>query len=131
MLDSLDFRGPGQTFSPSGEYALDHSAHRHGETTYSPLGIDLGVRDHDDSTGAQAPSQLLASPTTAEDATKRDAEDLRQAVDEVRSQTLLVELSLDGQLFQYLSSAWEELVGFVPLRRARGRSALLLIVLIS
>ena len=72
---------------------------------YSPLGIDLGTTE---SVVDDAPT-----PVMAQDTIQKDADDLRHTVEQVRSQTLLMELSLDGQLFQYLSSAWEELVGSV------------------
>lgn len=78
--------------------------------TYSPLGIDLGVQSDEQ---GQAGQLVAVEPPVTEDTTKQDADDLRQAVEQVRSQTLLMELSLDGQLFQYLSSAWQELVGYV------------------
>ncbi|KAM0755998.1 kinase-like protein [Meredithblackwellia eburnea MCA 4105] len=104
--ESLDYRTPGQSYPPAGDDSTSGSPPLKGTSKYSPLGIDLGVRD--DGAPIHTASPAPASP---QDATKQDAEDLRQAVDQVRSQTLLMELSLDGQLFQYLSSAWEELVG--------------------
>ncbi|KAM0793596.1 hypothetical protein ACM66B_001029 [Microbotryomycetes sp. NB124-2] len=85
---------------------------------WSPLGIDLGVPapepPRNDSVEATAGSQPpeLEMRTSQEFADQRAA-DLRQTVDEIRSSTLLMELSLDGQLFQFLSSAWEELTGLV------------------
>lgn len=73
----------------------------------SPLDIALGIQyDYIDALS-------LSPPMDAGDAKRRDADDLRLTVEQVRSQTLLMELSLDGQLFQYLSSAWEDLVGWV------------------
>lgn len=77
---------------------------------YSPLGIDLGV-SYDDAETTEGAGEL--SSAAHEEAAKRDADDLRQAVEQVRSQTLLMELTLDGQLFQYLSSAWRDLAGCV------------------
>jgi len=77
---------------------------------WSPLGIDLGLPDET----ADARSTRSRDPTSAiipED-TKNRAEELKQAVEAITSQTLLMELSLDGQLFQYLSSAWQDLVGY-------------------
>ncbi|KAK4700084.1 serine/threonine-protein kinase RIM15, partial [Phenoliferia sp. Uapishka_3] len=106
--DPLVLRSPGQSYPPAINPKLeDTTIGRPLAVNFSPLGIDLGVPEED---GNSSQATGLAF-TSSEDATKRDAEDLRQAVDEVRSQTLLMELSLDGQLFQYLSSAWEELVG--------------------
>ncbi|KAI5474189.1 serine/threonine protein kinase RIM15, partial [Pseudohyphozyma bogoriensis] len=75
---------------------------------YSPLGIDLGGGDESAGEPAEATEDSHA-------VTAGDAEDLRQAVETVTSQTLLMELSLNGQLFQYLSSAWLDLVGLDPM----------------
>ncbi|GJN91534.1 hypothetical protein Rhopal_004557-T1 [Rhodotorula paludigena] len=80
---------------------------------WSPLGIDLGEQVETLSDGAGRSRE----PSTArpqEDDTIQRADDLRQAVETIRAQTLLMELSLDGQLLQYLSSAWQELVGVDP-----------------
>lgn len=99
---SSEVRHTGESFPP-----LDLGASFPPDSAYSPLGIDLGVQ------AGQAGQFVANKPVVSEDTTKRDAEDLRQAVEQVRSQTLLMELSLDGQLFQYLSSAWQELVGCV------------------
>ncbi|GAA5995135.1 uncharacterized protein JCM10292_004556 [Rhodotorula paludigena] len=80
---------------------------------WSPLGIDLGEQVETLSDGAGRSRE----PSTArpqEDDTVQRADDLRQAVETIRAQTLLMELSLDGQLLQYLSSAWQELVGVDP-----------------
>ncbi|GAA6047829.1 hypothetical protein JCM3770_004663 [Rhodotorula araucariae] len=79
---------------------------------WSPLGIDLGDRME----VLSEPEGRSREPTQAlqEVDTQQRADDLRQAVETIRSQTLLVELSLDGQLFQYLSSAWRDLVGMEP-----------------
>lgn len=80
-------------------------------TKYSPLGIDLGTTEA---------AEIDNAPTLdmVQDTIQKDADDLRHTVEQVRSQTLLMELSLDGQLFQYLSSAWEELVGSVTSPRS-------------
>ncbi|KAL8284258.1 hypothetical protein RQP46_005007 [Phenoliferia psychrophenolica] len=99
-------RSPGQSFPPSDDTDPRQSPLIRPTVSYSPLGIDLGVPEDGEDSRATG-----VAPTSPEDTTKRDAEDLRRTVDQVRSQTLLMELSLDGQLFQYLSSAWEDLVG--------------------
>lgn len=91
---SSSVRSPGSSELPGVQDVLSPT------TKFSPLGIDLGPV-------MMTPSHP-ASPTTV-----KDAEDLRLTVEAVRSQTLLMELSLDGQLFQYLSSAWGDLVGYV------------------
>ncbi|GAA5951604.1 hypothetical protein JCM21900_000525 [Sporobolomyces salmonicolor] len=79
---------------------------------WSPLGIDLGMQ------GQGRPEEVARSrePSTSvpEEDAKQRADELRQAVEAITSQTLLMELSLDGQLFQYLSSAWQDLVGLEP-----------------
>jgi hypothetical protein len=79
---------------------------------WSPLGISLGDENET--------MEVLAEDRTRHDSVgggesevKQRADDLRQAVEAIRSQTLLMELSLDGQLLQYLSSAWQDLVGCV------------------
>jgi len=82
---------------------------------WSPLGIDLGgdrsaVLVDEREPRTREPTQTAQQE---EDETHQRADDLRQAVETIRSQTLLIELSLDGQLFQYLSSAWRDLVGCV------------------
>lgn len=76
------------------------------DSKVSPLDIALGIQ-YDEPEGGLS----LPPPISVGEMTKRDADDLRLAVEQVRSQTLLMELSLDGQLFQHLSSAWEDLVG--------------------
>lgn len=110
--DTLVLRSPGQSFPPTDDTDPGQSPRLHPAAKYSPLGIDLGVPEDENESARLAG----LAPTSPEDAAKRDAEDLRRTVDQVRSQTLLMELSLDGQLFQYLSSAWEDLVGFVNAR---------------
>lgn len=78
---------------------------------WSPLGIDLGLAaDGGGEEGAMGPMPSDADKPL-EETTEQHAEALRQTVEEIRSSTLLMELSLDDQLFQFLSSAWEELVG--------------------
>ncbi|KAK4055098.1 rim15, signal transduction response regulator [Microbotryomycetes sp. JL201] len=89
---------------------------------WSPLGIDLGVpapeQMREDATTIvdQARPERPGAPEgrTSQEFADQRAADLRQTVDEIRSSTLLMELSLDGQLFQFLSSAWEELTGLIP-----------------
>lgn len=83
---------------------------------WSPLGIDLGEPAED---GGRPPLTQQLSDTdldsTTADATAEEtaehADALKQTVEEIRSSTLLMELTLDGQVFQFLSSAWEDLVG--------------------
>lgn len=81
---------------------------------WSPLGISLG--DENDAMEVLAEERTRQESVAAgESEVKQRADDLRQAVEAIRSQTLLMELSLDGQLLQYLSSAWQDLVGCVSL----------------
>ncbi|SGY33607.1 BQ5605_C002g01515 [Microbotryum silenes-dioicae] len=83
---------------------------------WSPLGIDLGEQsaNPDDSEPTQQQFDDVDADATSEDAAEAHHEDLRQTVEQIRSSTLLMELTLDDQLFQYLSSAWQELVGLEP-----------------
>ncbi|SCV68579.1 BQ2448_700 [Microbotryum intermedium] len=82
---------------------------------WSPLGIDLGEQSANpgDSESTQQFDDIDAD-AASEDAAEAHHEDLRQTVEQIRSSTLLMELTLDDQLFQYLSSAWQELVGLEP-----------------
>lgn len=104
-------RGPSITSQPSPPAIGQPPA-----STWTPLGIDLD--DTEDSPRspvgghARVPSNADADSETAGrvEAVSRVG-DLHQAVDTIRAQTLLMELSLNGQLFQYLSSAWQDFVG--------------------
>ncbi|TNY19781.1 hypothetical protein DMC30DRAFT_353426 [Rhodotorula diobovata] len=113
--DSPEVRGRGESVSSVPSTAAMQGA---SAPKWSPLGIDLGDRDRVEVLSDAAeprtrePTQTMQQPG-AEDTLQR-ADDLRQAVETIRQQTLLVELSLDGQLFQYLSSAWRDLVGMEP-----------------
>lgn len=62
----------------------------------------------------QAPREESHAPASA-GITQGRAEDLRNAVEEVRSATIMMELSLEGQLFHYLSPVWEDVVGLDPM----------------
>lgn len=101
--DSPEMRARGDSYSSSTAAPISLGAPK-----WSPLGIDLGVQSE---AGDAAQQVSDADIQLDEDATQQHAEDLRQTVEEIRNSTLLMELSLDGQLFQYLSSAWQELVG--------------------
>ncbi|GAA6036568.1 hypothetical protein JCM8097_001229 [Rhodosporidiobolus ruineniae] len=83
---------------------------------WSPLGIDLGLANDEEKEelAGQDGRRREQSAAVTEGEIKQRADDLRQAVETIRQQTLLIELSLDGQLFQYLSSAWQDLVGVDP-----------------
>ncbi|GAA5827005.1 hypothetical protein JCM11251_002203 [Rhodosporidiobolus azoricus] len=107
MEDSPETRGRGESFSsvPS-TAALQPPAPK-----WSPLGIDLGEQREQVEELAEDGRKREATIVAPEEEIKQRTEDLRQAVETIRAQTLLMELSLDGQLFQYLSSAWQELVG--------------------
>jgi hypothetical protein len=76
---------------------------------WSPLGIDLGAPD--DSADARSTRSRDPTASNLPEDTKTRASELKEAVEAITAQTLLMELSLDGQLFQYLSSAWQDLVG--------------------
>ena len=80
------------------ESSLAEATVAHAQAETSPLGIDMG-----EPVGAQGEEHPPAEVV----------DDLRAAVEESRRQTLLIELSLDGQLLQYLSSAWAEITGCV------------------
>lgn len=77
---------------------------------WSPLGIDLGEGAEGSEKSPLRHAREPSSAPAEHDAQARVG-DLHRAVDTIRAQTLLMELSLNGQLFQYLSSAWQELVG--------------------
>ncbi|GAA5922084.1 uncharacterized protein JCM15063_003180 [Sporobolomyces koalae] len=79
---------------------------------WSPLGIDLGAPD--ESIDTRSTRSRAPTASAGPDDTRHRAEELKQAVEAITSQTLLMELSLDGQLFQYLSSAWQDIVGVDP-----------------
>lgn len=80
--------------------------------TPSPLGIDLGVHRVEEEASADTSITVSAPPALAEEASRaEEAEVLREAVEEVRSATILMELALDGVSFQYLSPVWEDVVG--------------------
>lgn len=80
----------------------------------SPLGIDLGVHRVEEEAPADTSLTVSAPPAIAEETSRADeAEVLREAVEEVRSATILMELALDGISFQYLSPVWEDVVGSV------------------
>ncbi|GAA5925415.1 hypothetical protein JCM10213_008785 [Rhodosporidiobolus nylandii] len=81
---------------------------------WSPLGIDLGVQSEAPPKAEEDGRRRESSTQVSETEIKQRADDLRQAVESIRAQTLLVELSLDGQLLQYISSAWQEVVGLDP-----------------
>jgi hypothetical protein len=104
---SMEFRAPMQTLSPVPMTELGSRSSSGGK--YSLLGIDLGAHSRDPEDTAEP--ILSGQPSPTEDTAQQHAEELRQEVEEVRSQTLLMELSLDGQVFEYLSSAWQDLVG--------------------
>ncbi|GAA5857047.1 hypothetical protein JCM8547_007931 [Rhodosporidiobolus lusitaniae] len=110
--ESPEVRGRGESISsvPS-TTALQPPAPK-----WSPLGIDLGEQNEQMEVLADDGKRREREPSAevSEGEIKRRAEDLRQAVENIRQQTLLMELSLDGQLLQYLSSAWQDLVGVDP-----------------
>ncbi|GAA5891130.1 hypothetical protein JCM6882_006434 [Rhodosporidiobolus microsporus] len=105
--DSPETRGRGESISsvPS-TTALQPPAPK-----WSPLGIDLGERNEEIEELADDGRRREVTAAAPEEEIKQRTEDLRQAVEVIRAQTLLMELSLNGQLLQYLSSAWQELVG--------------------
>lgn len=85
------------------------------ESQVSSLGIDLGIHRVDEEAGDT--SLKVSGPPAADDSgTTRaeEAEVLREAVEEVRNATILMELALDGESFQYISPVWEDVVGYAP-----------------
>lgn len=82
-------------------------------TPPTSLGLDLGVHRVEEESVADD-SMRVAAPIlrTADISPEADeAENLREAVEEVRNATILMELALDGDSFQYLSPVWNEVVG--------------------
>lgn len=82
----------------------------------SPLGIDLGTqRMNEDPPTSTRISVTLPSGTPLEEEqfVINEADVLREAVEEVRNATILMELQLDGESFQYLSPVWTDVVGYV------------------
>jgi serine/threonine-protein kinase RIM15 len=78
----------------------------------TPLGIDLGERFRPPSPSGADSSRHSSIPTgTQEDAPRLGAEELKQAVERVCKETLLMELQLDGQSFQHLTPVWKRFVG--------------------
>ena len=79
----------------------------------SSMNVDLGEHMLQQSTNGAAKLNVIApleAPATATD-------DLKTAVEEVRSATILVELSLNSSepVFHYISPVWEEVVGLDPI----------------
>lgn len=104
--DSPEVRARGESLS-----SVRTSSLQSPQPKWSPLGIDLG--DRADAMSEAGGRTREVSTAVGEDDSQQRVEDLHEAVETIRSQTLLMELSLDGQLFQYLSSAWQDLVGYV------------------
>jgi hypothetical protein len=81
----------------------------------TPLGVDLGDRFRPPSpTSGADTSKGPAGPQPGvlpDESPRLGAEELKRAVERVRKETLLLELALDGETFQYLSPVWRELVG--------------------
>jgi serine/threonine-protein kinase RIM15 len=78
----------------------------------SPQAIDLGEQMM-----AQSVSQAAKLSVTAPvEASTTTTSDLKTAVEEIRSATILVELSLNPNepVFHYISPVWEEVVGLDP-----------------
>lgn len=109
-----------------------------GPFTVSPHDMDLGERQSSVSpvdlqargTQAKQESQSMSvtgplassvmeqnapSPSSKEPPALASALDLKSAVEEVRSATFLLELSLDGERFQYVSPVWKDIVGIEPI----------------
>ncbi|BGP04611.1 rim15, signal transduction response regulator [Rhodotorula toruloides] len=105
--DSPEVRARGESLS-----SVRTSSLQSPQPKWSPLGIDLG--DRADAMSEAGGRTREVSTAVGEDDSQQRVEDLHEAVETIRSQTLLMELSLDGQLFQYLSSAWQDLVGIEP-----------------
>lgn len=66
--------------------------------------------------GSSVHSAPPEEPTSAPapEISQGKADDLANAVEEVRSATIMMELSLDGRRFHYLSPVWEDVVGLDP-----------------
>ena len=83
-------------------------------THESSLGIDIGVHRPEEETGDTS-LKVSGPPVVDQSGAGRaeEAETLREAVEEVRNATILMELALDGESFQYISPVWEDVVGYV------------------
>lgn len=104
--------------SRSGSYGLEKQAAAMGLSD-SPLELDdtAAATESNRATEASRVTEQLETSATASSSaeiTRGRAEDLRNAVEEVRSATIMMELSLDGSLFHYLSPVWEDVVGVDP-----------------
>jgi hypothetical protein len=78
------------------------------------MGIDIGVHRPEEETGDTS-LKVSGPPVVDQSGAGRaeEAETLREAVEEVRNATILMELALDGESFQYISPVWEDVVGYV------------------
>lgn len=81
----------------------------------SPLDIDLGDRPIMPATESQQRLSVTAPKPQDASQAQTDAQDLKTAVEEVRNATILMELSLQDELFHYLSPVWQDVVGCVRL----------------
>jgi hypothetical protein len=100
--------------APSIANYMGKTSSRHDlESMPSPLGIDLGTQrmDEDPSSSTRMSVALPSGTAVKEDQLANEAEVLREAVEEVRNATILMELQLDGESFQYLSPVWTDVVG--------------------
>lgn len=75
-------------------------------------GRDLGVRVIEDPDIPIKRTALVTDGAPVAAALQQsEAEVLREAVNEVRNATIVMEIALDGESFQYISPVWKEVVG--------------------
>ena len=98
--------------APSTSASLPPKAGLRENMQASSLGLDLGVHRVEEEAGDSS-MKVSGPPLNGDAGTARaeEAENLREAVEEVRNATILMELALDGESFQYISPVWEDVVG--------------------
>lgn len=77
----------------------------------SPLESDIGEAALVPSAQEAPKSPKTSIKPSPESPVKPTAQDLKNAAEEVRSATILMELNLDGETFHYLSPVWNTVVG--------------------
>lgn len=104
--------GSARSRAVSASISLPPKAGAREEPQATSLGIDLGIHRVEEEAGDTS-MKVTGPPAVDESGATRaeEAEVLREAVEEVRNATILMELALDGESFQYISPVWEDVVG--------------------
>ena len=99
--------------APSMAYTVGRTQSKQETEVFStPLGIELGMHRVEEEGPTNTNMTVSAPKASMENGGQTDeAEVLREAVEEVRNATILMELQLDGESFQYLSPVWSDVVG--------------------